>query len=258
MEEYLPISCKCITYGRVPDLEEMLESFLRQEYLGKREFLIVNDYPLQTLHFDHPDVRIINCKETFPTIGDKENFAVENCKYDTIAVCDDDDQMLPNHLQNINEQFSGYDLLHWHTGIASVNYQIRAIRIIGNAGIVYNKQIWEKVGKHRKENAGYDMSFVVAIQKAGGKIKRAVMPREKASFIYNWGNTCVYHMSGEGADGNRADNVLVRHGRHIENLRKQGKIQTGDIELKPHWNRDYPQMLKDYLAILPKNQAVNI
>ena len=36
------ISCKCITYGRVEFLEESIESFLRQEYLGKKELIIKN------------------------------------------------------------------------------------------------------------------------------------------------------------------------------------------------------------------------
>ena len=256
MKKPIPISCKVITYGRVSHLEELLESFLRQEYEGERELLIVNDYPLQTLHFDHPDVRIINRKETFKTIGDKENFAVENCKYDTIAIFDDDDLALPNHLQNINEYFPGYDLLHWHTGIAMVGYQIKAVAIVGNSGIIYNKQIWEKVGRHPLENAGYDTTFVVSIQRAGGKIKKAVFEKSKASWIYNWGNG-TYHMSGQGADFPERESILVRHARHIEGLRKTGHIPTGDIELKPHWNHDYPQMLKDFVAIPPRIQAEN-
>ena len=73
------ISCKCITYGRVDTLEEALYSFLIQEYQGDSELVIVNDYPLQKLHFDHPRVKIFNLDTTFETIGDKENFAIENC-----------------------------------------------------------------------------------------------------------------------------------------------------------------------------------
>jgi glycosyltransferase involved in cell wall biosynthesis len=248
MNKPISISAKCITYGRVSHLEELIESFLRQEYKGLKELLIVNDYPLQTLYFDHPEVRIINCKETFKTIGDKENFAVENCKYDTIAVFDDDDSCLPNHLENINKYFPGNDLLHWSTAIAMVEYKIAAVAGVGNSGIVYTKGIWEKVGKHRLENAGYDMSFVVAIQQYGGKIIYAEFPKEEASWIYNWGNGS-YHMSGLGRDDPddlERENVLVRHARHIEKLRRSKHIPEGDIELKPHWNHDYSQMLKDY------------
>jgi hypothetical protein len=72
MDNLLPISCKCITYGRVDLLEESLYSFLNQNYDGDSEMLIVNDYPEQKLYFDHPKVRIINLDKTFETIGEKE------------------------------------------------------------------------------------------------------------------------------------------------------------------------------------------
>lgn len=248
MEKYIPISCKTITYGRVKLLEELIESFLRQKYKGKRELLIVNDYPLQTLHFNHPDIRIINCKEIFSTIGAKENFAVENCKYDAIAVLDDDDLCLPNHLDNINKYLLGNDLIHWAIGIAMVGYQIAAVAGVGNSGIVYTKDVWKRIGKHRLENAGYDMSFVMAIKNSGGKVVYAEPPKSEASWIYNWGNGS-YHMSGLGADKPDDpdwENVLIRHARHIEGERKAGNIPTGDIQLRPHWNHDYPQMLKDF------------
>jgi hypothetical protein len=76
----IPISFKCITYGRVDLLEESLYSFLIQEYDGGSEMVIVNDYPEQILHFDHPKVKILNPDKTFETIGERENFAIENCK----------------------------------------------------------------------------------------------------------------------------------------------------------------------------------
>ena len=86
------ISCKCITYGRTDLLVESLHSFLLQDYpKDKCELVIVNDYPLQKLHYPHPQVRIYNLDETFPLIGEKENYAIERCKGPLIAVWDDDD-----------------------------------------------------------------------------------------------------------------------------------------------------------------------
>ncbi|MCL4258972.1 MAG: glycosyltransferase family 2 protein, partial [Anaerolineales bacterium] len=49
-----PVSCICPTYGRVELLEEAIESFLRQDYPGQKELIVLNDYAGQTLHFDHP------------------------------------------------------------------------------------------------------------------------------------------------------------------------------------------------------------
>lgn len=253
--EPINISCKCITYGRTEYIVEIIESFLRQDYpKDKCELVIVNDYPLQTLVYDHPQIRIFNMPETFATIGEKENFAVSMCKYDTIALFDDDDCCLPNHLSNINKYFPGHDLLHWNTGIFMNHHKIEKVGPIGNAGIVYSKQIWEKVGKHELENAGYDMTFVVKIRNAGGKIARVVMPEEEASFIYTWGGGS-YHMSGQGTDRPDRENVLIRHARHIENLRLQGKIPTGIINLIPEWKHDYPKMLRQYLSAISITEA---
>ena len=71
--DYPSISCKCITYGRVATLEESIYSFLKQDYpADKCELIIVNDYPLQTLIFEHPQIKIVNLDKTFDTIGEKE------------------------------------------------------------------------------------------------------------------------------------------------------------------------------------------
>lgn len=219
-------SAKCITYGRVGFLEESLHSFLIQDDKDA-EMIIVNDYPLQRLIFDHPRVRIYNT-QPFDTIGEKENFACSLCS-DTIIVWDDDDIALKNHITNIREYFKG-GLMHWGRGIF-LNGNEATITSIGNSGIVYEKRLWEKF-KH-SGNAGYDMDFVIKCKSEA----YAVYP-EKPSWVYRWGNGS-YHMSGLGADTPDRDNVVIRHRRHIEELRLRGDIPTGDIILKPHWNKNY-------------------
>ena len=151
-------------------------------------------------------------------------------------------------LNNINKYFPGYDLLHWQNSVAMVSKEIKAIHSIGNAGIVYTKEIWEKVGKHDYYNAGYDSRFISKIHAAGGKVAKASPENKDVSYFYNWGVS--YHMSGLGSDQGRPeqDQVVERHKRHIEHLRLQGKIPTGDIGLLPHWNYNYEKMLKDYIA----------
>lgn len=243
----IPISAKCITYGRVEYLEEALASFLAQDYDGDRELVIVNDYPLQRLHFDHPLVRIFNLDETFQSIGEKENFAVSQCRFNTIAVWDDDDIALPNHLGNIDRFFPGYDLLHWQLGVAWVRDRIEALGPLGNSGIVYSKQAWRQVGGHPLENAGYDVTFVNLLLTAGARVVRAAPEPRDASWFYTWG-TGSYHMSGLGTDDGSRPNVLVRHAQHIEQLRAAGLIPTGDVELKPRWRHDYAGALKAHVT----------
>jgi glycosyltransferase involved in cell wall biosynthesis len=243
------ISCKMITYGRVEFLEESLQSFLNQDYDGEKELVIVNDYPQQKLIFDHPEVRIFNLDYTFETIGQKENFAVEQCKGDIIAVWDDDDVALPNHLSNIKKYFiEGSDLLHWHKGVLFNVPNIEAITGLGNSGIVYSRKAWEAIGRHPLENAGYDMTFVIKIKTMfPNNIIFAEPNDDEVSWFYIWGGR-GYHMSGMGSDNDDSKpSVIVRHFEHIESLRMQGKIPTGDIYLNPNWKYDYNQLLKNFI-----------
>lgn len=240
------ISCKMITYGRVDFLEESLHSFLTQEYDGKRELVIVNDYPLQKLIFNHPLVRIINLDYTFDCLGKKENYATDNCRGDIIAQWDDDDIALSNHLYNINKYFvDGSDLLHWQNAILMDWPKIKGIVCVGNSGIVYSRKIYEQLGGYPMENAGYDMSYVLSIKRNSNNIVLAYPPNEEVSWIYVWGNR-GYHCSGMGTDTNDRPNIIQRHSEHVEGQRQKGLIPTGDIYLKPHWKHDYNKILKEY------------
>ena len=245
------ISCKCITYGRVGTLEESIESFLKQDYpADKCELVIVNDYPLQTLKFDHPQVKIVNVNQTFTTIGAKENFATEMCNGEIICQWDDDDLAMPWHLKNVAEHLTpDIDIIHWQTGVFYNGNKITDITWIGNSGIAFRKAAWEKIGGHPIENAGSDMTFIESLHK-NGKRKFVKMNDGDASWFYMWGGRS-YHMSGQGHDVPGKPNIIQRHSLHIDNLRRQGKIPTGDIELKPNWKRDYVKMLHDFIQKSP-------
>ena len=247
---HLPfISCKCITYGRVDTLVEALYSFLIQDYpADKCELIIVNDYPQQKLVFDHPQVTIHNLDETFTTIGEKENYAIERCSGDLIAVWDDDDVALSNHLSNVAKFWKpDANLLHWQNGVFYNEPVITKLMSIGNSGIVYSKKAWEAIGKSPIENAGGDMTLVVAIHNLGrDKVILANPPNEECSWFYMWGGR-GYHQSGQGTDDGTRPNIIQRHSVHIEQLRAQGKIPTGEIKLIPKWKKNYARMLKDYI-----------
>ena len=246
---YPSISCKMITYGRVEFLEESLHSFLIQDYPGKKELVIVNDYPLQKLVFDHPEVKIYNLDETFNTIGEKENYAIERCSGELIAVWDDDDVALSNHLSNIAKFWRpDANILHWENGVFYNEPSITNIMGLGNSGIVYSKKAWEAIGKSPIQNAGGDMTLVVALQNLGRQgVVLASPPNKECSWFYMWGGR-GYHQSGQGTDTEGRPNIIQRHSEYIEDLRRKNLIPTGDIQLNPHWNKDYAQMLKDYVS----------
>ncbi len=241
------ISCKCITYGRVSMLEESVESFLKQDYpADKCELIIVNDYPLQTLVFDHPQVKIINLDKTFDTIGEKENYATELCQGDIICQWDDDDVALPNHLQNVAKYMTDdVNIIHWEVGVLCHNTGIEHVGWIGNSGIVFRKSAWKAIGGHPLENAGYDMTFIERINAYGGRLF-GKPDKQDASWFYMWGGR-GYHMSGQGTDQPGKLNAIQRHSAHIEQERHYGRIPVGEVKLNPHWDKDYPQMLKDFI-----------
>lgn len=241
------ISCKCITYGRVDTLVEALHSFLIQEYPADRcELIIVNDYPEQKLIFDHPQVTIYNLDETFPLIGEKENYAIERCNGDLIAVWDDDDVAMSNHLMNIaNHWKEDTNIIHWETGVFYNEPSITAITGVGNSGIVYSKDVWERIGKSPLENAGGDTTLTNRIHALGGKVD-VKMPDNEASWFYMWGGR-GYHQSGEGTDDETKPNIIQRHSAWIESLRAKGEIPTGDIHLVPAWQKPYDKMLEDFI-----------
>ncbi len=238
------ISWKCTTMGRVSTLEETLFSFLNQDDLEDCEFVLVNDYPEQKLIFDHPQVRVYNTPP-FNTIGEKENFAVEQCKGDIIAVTDDDDVYMPNHNRNIKEWFDDeIGILHW-IGVFYNEPDITSIEFIGNSGMVYSKEAWKKVGKCPIVNAGGDTIFSNSIHALSGyKVAEPIHP----SAWYRWKMTTdrIFHQSGAGNDVIGKPSIIERHREHIEGLRKKGLIPTGKIILHPHWNIDYLGMLQEF------------
>ena len=92
------VSCLCLTYGRPAQLEEAIESFLRQEYAGAKELIVLNDYAEQHLRCDRPDVRVVNIARRFRTVGEKYNAAAALATHDLLFVWDDDDLYLPHRL----------------------------------------------------------------------------------------------------------------------------------------------------------------
>src|SRR5437870_2425060 len=92
------VSCQCITYGRTTLLDEAVESFVRQDYVGPKELVILNDYADLTLACDVAGVKVINIPYRFRTIGEKRNACVALGRGDIIFPWDDDDIHLPHRI----------------------------------------------------------------------------------------------------------------------------------------------------------------
>lgn len=244
------ISAKMITYGRVELLQEALHSFLLQEDQDS-ELIIVNDYPLQKLRFDHPRVKIFNLDKIFQTIGEKENYAIERCSGEIIAVFDDDDIAMPWHLSNIKKYWKeDTNVLQWGNGVYYNHPNITKLCYIGNSGLVYSKKAWEKIGKSPIMNAGGDTVLYTKLRALGEEgYVCAFPPNEEVSWWYRWALPVpTYHQSGAGFDVEGTPNIVMRNAAFIEQQRRNKRIPTGEINLLPHWKHDYTQKLKEYVS----------
>lgn len=89
-------SCICITYGRPHLIGEAIESFLRQDYAGEKELIILNDHPEIPLRIEkHPEIICVNHPKRHPSIGAKRNAAVALSSGKVLFPWDDDDISLP-------------------------------------------------------------------------------------------------------------------------------------------------------------------
>ncbi|QDV17105.1 putative glycosyl transferase [Gimesia panareensis] len=152
MEKIPLISCVMPTYGRPEYLHESLEMFLSQDYENK-ELLIVNDCPGQTIIGEYPQVRIINCKKRFHSLGEKRNFAIQEAAGNWIAVWDDDDIYLPWRLSFTMQEISEFQTplyrpasfwAYW--GETTLHSNQCTPEWISHPLVTMHKDLWEAVG----------------------------------------------------------------------------------------------------------------
>ncbi len=92
------ISVLCAADGYPRLLPELVESFLRQDYAGLHELVILNDTPGQRLICNAQNVVVINAEAKFPTAGDKRNELLSLAQYDIVCFWESTDIYLPQHL----------------------------------------------------------------------------------------------------------------------------------------------------------------
>ena len=224
------ISVVTITYQRHHILEEAIESFLRQDYKGPSEMIIVNDSPDVEYVFDHPNVRIFNLKERFPSITTKLKWACEQTKYDYIYRLDDDDLLAPWALSFVDEDIKNHpnhDIYRSDRQYYFVNNKFNKITSNVNNGNVFCKQYLDRI-HWPSSSSGEDANLVF-----GHKGKICTSSR-KPTMIYRWGMN-TYHISGMGILPNAE--MQKRTDQHIK------QKETGTIILSPHFKEDYYKQL---------------
>lgn len=240
MSEYPPISCFTSTYGRTWCLEEAIECFHRQDYPGKKELVILNDYVEQELIYQHPEVTVVNLKKQITPLGKKFATNVNMCSSGILAVWEDDDKFLPWHLRQAVERMK--DGIY-HSGVAWVWTAPGRLHKSGNhfhGNLVFTRELYDRVGGyHPIDNCTVDVSLMGRFTKEIGPYSQHPVP-EDMSYIYVWG--CgSYHGSGWGTG---IQNVSELAARATEQQRILGKVKTGKIILEPRWSEDYVELAR--------------
>ena len=247
--EFPPVSALCVTYGRPHVLEESIYSFLQQDYQGPKELVILNDFAEQTLRFDHPEVRIINRQERYPSLGDKRNASVELASHDLLFVWDDDDIFLPHRLRYSVEQMRGglsFFKQGGHALILNDGKVTEILHSIFHSASCYTRALFKQVGGYQPLGRGEDMYFEQALhQILGDRFPQGIADPNEYFYLYRWAGTNSYHASWYEDKPEQSGNQQVAD--FVRQQVASAAIPVGDVTLNPLWRADYAALSKAFL-----------
>lgn len=229
------ISVLTLTYQRHHILEEAIESFLRQDFPGESEMLIINGSNKVEYVFEHPKIRIINLKEQLPTLGHKLKLGFPQCKYDYVYRLDDDDLLAPWALRNTWEDIINnpdYDIYRSDSHYYFENNKFKGISGNTNNGNIYTKKYLSRIEIPETTS---DEDYVITFN-FNAKIYES--HRKQKTMLYRWGMN-TYHLSGMGNISYDDKNAWAD--RIVENVAKDrnSNIDEGLLVLHPHFEEEY-------------------
>ncbi len=245
------ISCICPTFGRPHILEESIESFLRQDFEGTKELIILNDDTNQELVFEHPEVRIINMDKRFQTLGLKYNYAFfELAQGRYVTPWEDDDIFLPHKLKYQYNMLESNNADYHKLPMAFVWNNGQIVELGKNVFFCTGMWSCELLKVTTGADVGSNARADVTIEK---KLKLAARPEshihehhpepEDTYYLYRWGGMGT-HLSGYPGD----DETKLE--RAQSDIMHSEKYRTGRIILEPKYHADYEgecrQFLKNY------------
>jgi glycosyltransferase involved in cell wall biosynthesis len=217
-------------------LEEAVESFLRQDWQGAKELIIVNDCVDQEIIFTHPEVVVINLPRRVRTLGEKRNVSVALARYDWLLPWDDDDICLPWRISVTASALANEQFFKCPTAwsICAGRWQPEPVfgRFHGASG--YTRSLFATAGGYPLMNAGEDVAieqkFEAYSRLRGLMLRQTMVPNHKIYYVYRWGMG-AYNTTGRS----ELPELDVRERR-------------GSIKLNPRWD-------DDYVALATKNAA---
>ncbi len=202
----MKIAAVCCTFLRPRQLGHLIQCFLNQDYpLRKRELVILDDAG-QYRNQKGDGWRLISTKERYPTLGEKRNAATAlvGDDVDALAVWDDDDLYLPWALRTSVEAL---EIAAWSRPSVVLHPQedgsLRQHETLGlfHGGWAYRREAFDLVGGYPAMNNGEDQGFALRLSLAGVKDADPIQLERPPFYVYSWGSTSGWHLSGMGSDG---------------------------------------------------------
>jgi glycosyltransferase involved in cell wall biosynthesis len=218
------ITISILTYARVSWLQQALASALTQTYAGPWDILVINDCPQQTLRFDHPRVRIVNLLSTFPSLGEKRNYAIANASGDWMTWLDDDDFLLPGHCDRVVEAAERDAVL----AISQTSWRFHPPSLFKSTGVIID-MLFRRSRAHGlfpSSDFGEDAEF-------RNRLSGKTISVPAATYVYGWSNG-VYHLSGQGGNGSEGSRFRLDAKHRLDS----GQEPSGDITLQPAMRYD--------------------
>jgi glycosyltransferase involved in cell wall biosynthesis len=220
-------SCLCLTYGRPHLLEEAVESFLRQDFAGPKELIVVNDHPGQQIEFDHPEVCVINLDRRLRSLGEKRNLSVALARYENLIVWDDDDISLPWRLTETMKTLPLDQYYKCPTSwcIHDGRWKDEPDYNLFHCASGYTRWLFQAARGYGYESSGEDLAIEQRFQNIGperGRYwKHTSLPWNRIYYVYRWGHGS-YHTTGR---------------RSLSEI--DPPVSPGRVVLRPAWRADY-------------------
>lgn len=246
----------CLTHARNENLRSVADAFLRQDYGGIVDMIILNTMPEQELQLSLPadkvlplrGIKIINLGNMpslpKPSIGEARNLAISEVPEHSICLTtDDDDHYATWHTSNFVSQWNESCEWAWLSAeFYSECGQIKSITKGTPNTFAFTKKAWREVGGFAAMNCGEDRNF---IGKVTGKFPGITveLPKHRISFVRGFadGN---FHVSGMG--DREQETRLVHVDAWVKEKVQRGQIRTGKIIIEPKALFDVDAAIKQF------------
>lgn len=232
------VSCICLTYGRPWFLEEAIESFLRQDYQGDAELLIMNDYAGQQLIF-HGDsrIKVTNCARRFDSIGEKRNATIAAASGEILLTWDDDDIALRGRIRRSVEAIqAGPEFFRpaWSWLMRDDGAPKLVFERIGWPQCAFTTVLFRRAGGYPPLPVGEDKAFALRVAATGCSTEFSKGEKGEATFLYRvW------------EDNPHASLITLGRLDYAGLTRRVAeKAPIGEITIQPKWLRDYEALCR--------------